>query len=146
MERPVSIVKFERCYLGALFVGLINLLISWNKIQAMPAVRQAAALIGEWYLPVTTVLGFVFPVVIWYFVARRSSLVAKWIVTIVFCISVLGLLFNLLMKTFVSPPSAVLSIFAAVLNGIAIVMLFRPDAKIWFGEGLDEDDLETPLP
>ncbi|WP_294138435.1 hypothetical protein [Sphingomonas sp.] len=50
------------------------------------------------------------------------------------------------MKTFVSPPSAVLSIFAAVLNGIAIVMLFRPDAKIWFGEGLDEDDLETPLP
>ncbi|WP_294138434.1 hypothetical protein [Sphingomonas sp.] len=47
MERPVSIVKFERCYLGALFVGLINLLISWNKIQAMPAVRQAAALIGE---------------------------------------------------------------------------------------------------
>ena len=91
-------------------------------------------------------LGFVFPVVIWYFVARRSSLVAKWIVTIVFCISVLGLLFNLLMKTFVSPPSAVLSIFAAVLNGIAIVMLFRPDAKIWFGEGLDEDDLETPLP
>jgi hypothetical protein len=144
MHKPTSIIKFERCYLGSLIVALANLLLSWTDLQRMPAVRQAAAAIGEWYTPTATAISYAIPLILWYFIARRASVVAKWIVTVFFAFSVISLLATVAVGSFVSTFSAILIVSAVVLNGIAVVMLFKPDAKEWLGEGRDPDDIEAP--
>lgn len=134
MTRPQSILTFERCYLGALAVGLVNTAIGWSTIMRVPAVAQAQAMFGSWYLPTTTAIGFIIPLILWYFAARRRSVVAKWIITVFFGFGVIGILINLAMGSFASSLGGVLSITALVLNAIAVFMLFKPDAKTWFGE------------
>lgn len=50
MERPRSIVLFERCYLGGLAVGLVNTGVSWNatltRLTEDPAAAQLGAVRG----------------------------------------------------------------------------------------------------
>ncbi|MCI1143716.1 hypothetical protein MOP88_17730 [Sphingomonas sp. WKB10] len=56
----------------------------------------------------------------------------------------ISLLATVAVGSFVSTFSAILIVSAVVLNGIAVVMLFKPDAKEWLGEGRDPDDIEAP--
>ena len=142
MNRPPSIVIFERCYLGALAVGLINTIVSWPIYKLMPAVRQAEAMIGPWYLPATSAAGFLVPLLLWFFAARRASVVAKWIIVILFALGALGVVFGVIMQSYPTSTTAVLSIVAFVLNAIAVTMLFKPDSRLWFGE-MPDDDLIT---
>ncbi|HEU0044429.1 hypothetical protein [Sphingomonas sp.] len=134
MQRPPSMINFERYYLGALAIGLINTALSWSTYLRVPAIIQAQAAIGSWYLPTVTAIGFLIPLALWYFTARRGSVVAKWFITVFFGFGVLSLLISLGMGSFPSTIAAVLSVVALVLNALAVWMLFKPDAKAWFGE------------
>ena len=134
MTRPPSIVSFERCYLGALLVGAVNAALNWQRMMAMPAVQQARTTFGEWYLPATTALGYAIPLILWYFAARRASVVAKWIVVVLFALGVLGLLVGWAIGTMAPGLGGVLSLVSLVLNAIAVWLLFKPDAQAWFGE------------
>jgi hypothetical protein len=141
MTRPPSIVNFERCYLGALLIGAVNAALNWERMMAMPAVQQARVTIGEWYLPATTALGYLIPLVLWYFAARRASVVAKWVIVVLFGLGVLGLLAGLALGTMASDLGGVLSVVAFVLNAIAVFLLFKPDARAWFGERTGREDV-----
>lgn len=138
MQRPLSIVWFERCYLGALVVGLINSALSWNAALAAMAENPALADLGENFGRNTLIFGTVFGVAIsvllWYFAACKRAAVAKWIITVFFAISVLSIGFSALRNTFPQGIAGVLGIVTFVLNAIAVWQLFRPDAAIWFGE------------
>lgn len=141
MDRPVSISKFEVCYLGALVVGAVNSTINWSRYYANPAVRQAETVIGTWYLPTITALGFLIPLLLWYLAARRASVVAKWIIVVFFGLGALGLLAGIALNSFPTSLAAVLGIAAFVLNAIAVWLLFQPDSRRWFGEtGADDSD------
>ena len=50
-----------------------------------------------------------------------------------------GALFTLLMASFASGIGAVLAITGYALQVVAAWLLFRPDARDWFGEKPDED-------
>lgn len=139
MDRPVSIRKFEGCYLGALALGAVNTALSWSRYHENDAVARAEAVIGAWYLPTITALGFLIPLVLWFFAARRGSVVAKWIIVVFFAIGALGVLAGLALNSFPSSLAAVLSVSAFVLNAIAVRQLFQPDAREWFGEGVDDE-------
>lgn len=142
MDRPLSIRKFEVCYLGALVVGAVNTTLNWSRYYLNPAVGQAEAIIGVWYLPTITALGYLIPLTLWYFAARRGSVVAKWIIVVLFALGALGVLAGLALNGFPSSLAAVLSISAFVLNAIAIRMLFQPDAAAWFGQAdADADEM-----
>ncbi len=141
MTRPPSIVNFERCYLGALLVAAVNSALNWQRMMAVPAVAQAQVAIGSWYVPVTTALGYLIPLILWYFAARRASVVAKWIVVVLFGLGVLGLAAGLAMGTMSAGLGGVLSVVSFVLNAVAVWLLFRPDARAWFGETAAADDL-----
>ena len=141
MTRPPSIVNFERCYLGALVVATVNSALNWQRMMAIPAVQQAQVTIGAWYVPVTTALGYVIPLVLWYFAARRASVVAKWMVAVLFGLGVLGLIAGLALGTMSPGLGGVLSVVAFVLNAVAVWLLFRPDARAWFGETNAQGDL-----
>ena len=138
MHRPASIVNFERCYLGSLVLGFVTLAFSWNAQMAMlqrnPATAQlgGGALYGS--LLFGLVVGAVITLVLWYFAARRGSVVAKWIIVVFFAFGVLVLL-NSLSKGTVTPGlGGVLTIANTVLQAVAVWMLFKPDAKAWFAD------------
>ena len=138
--RPISIVNFERCYLGALAVGLVNSLVSLPIMMRTPQVAQAMATFGPGFLYGTVALGIVVSLLLWYFAARRASVVAKWIIVVFFAFGVLGLLRNLT-SGFPTPVAGVLGIVAFVLQAVAVYLLFRPDAVAWFrGGGPDLED------
>ncbi|HEX8484281.1 hypothetical protein [Sphingomonas sp.] len=139
MTRPISIVRFDYCYLGALVVGAVNAALNWQRYTAMPAVRDAQVMFGAWYLPTVTAIGYLIPLLLWYFVARRGSVVAKWIVVVLFGLGMVGLLIALAMGTMASGLGGVLSVVAIVLNAVAVWLLFRPDARAWFGEKAHDD-------
>ncbi len=142
MLRPKSIVNFERCYLGGLAIGALNSALSWSRMNEMPQVRQSVEAMGAWYLPTVTILGLLIPLLLWYFTARRASTVAKWIIVVFFVFGVFGLLLGFGMGTIPPGLPGVLTIVAFVLNAVAVYLLFRPDAKRWFG-GADDDYADT---
>jgi len=134
MVRPQSIVQFERVYLGAWALGLVNTALNWSSVQDNPQVQAAAEQIGGWYLPTITAIGLLIPLILWYFIARRGSVVAKWIMVVLTAFGLIGIAIGLAMGTTQSGIAGVLGIVGVVLNIIAATLLFRADAKPWFGE------------
>lgn len=132
MVRPISIVWFERCYLGALVVGLLNTALSWNTTMAKMADNPQVAAYGPASVIVGTLLGIAMTLLLWYFAARKRANVAKWIITVFFVIGLLAIGFSVVMHTFPQGLAGVLGVVGFVLNLIAVWELFRPDAEAWF--------------
>ena len=129
---------FERCYLAAWLIGLIRTAVGWNAMVETANANPSAAALGpsfaETVMIVSVVLGAVISLLLWYFVARRGSVVAKWIVTVFFAIGLLAFLRNLFITDLNMGAMVAFSVVTIALQAIAVAMLFRPDAKPWFGE------------
>lgn len=138
MERPISIVWFERCYLGGVAIGVFNTALSWNaamaKMAENPASAQLGASFGSSMLIFGTVIGLAINALLWFFTARKGSVVTKWIITVFFALGLLGMLFSVMRGALLPGIGGFLAIVALVLNGIAVWQLFKPDTKLWFGE------------
>ena len=131
MDRPQSIIRFERLYLGGVALGLANTAYRWSAIQEQVAATPNSAMLPSWFMGATIALGIGINLLLWYFVARRGSVVAKWIVTVFFVLGLIGLLRVL---TADAVP-ATMNVIAAVVLGLqaaAVFMLFRPDTEPWF--------------
>lgn len=137
MERPASIVTFERCYLGAWIVGLANTALNWtttvDQLTANPAVANLGASFASTVLVGSIAVGAALTLILWYFVARQGSVVAKWIVTILFAFGLATFLFGLAMGRIGIGPGIVVTVVTLALQGLAVAMLFRPDTRGWFG-------------
>ncbi len=134
MERPPSIITFERCYLGAMALGLANNALNWTNLQEQMAAAPNSQLLPDWFLPATLGFGLLITLLLWYFVARRASVVAKWILVVFFVIGLIGvpgIVMGLTTGT-VAPLMAIVALLTLGLNAAAVWMLFRPDAKHWF--------------
>ena len=134
MLRPTSIVNFERCYLGAVVIGLLNSLFAVPAMMRTPQMAQASAVLGTGFIYITAILSLVISLLLWYFTARRASVVAKWIIVVFFVIGALAMIRNVLtgFQGLVGTLPAVLSIVAVVFQAVAVYLLFRPDANAWF--------------
>lgn len=133
--RPESIVNFERFYLGALGVGLVNTALSWGATQEMLASDPAlgAAGFGTGFFVSVLGLGLIIPLLLWFFIARRGSNIAKWILTVLFVIGLLGTI-PLLTGSTPLPGGTialVLTLVATAMQAYAVFMLFKPDAVAW---------------
>ena len=138
MARPQSIVWFERFYLGAIALGLLNSVLNWDVIQEQIAANPGSQILPGWFMPVIMIVGIAINLLLWYFVARRGSTVAKWIITVFFAIGLFGL-FGVFTG---QVPGRLLpfTLLNFALNAAAVYMMFRPDTKRWFSGG--RDDLE----
>lgn len=136
MVRPQSIVNFERCYLGSVAIGIVNNVLNWRTTEDAINVAGATGL-PDWFVPVTVIVGIGINLLLWYFIARRGSNVAKWILTVFFIFGVFALLFSLVRGSFPEGLVGVLGIVGFVLQAIAIWMMLRPDAKRWFARDAD---------
>jgi hypothetical protein len=142
MERPQSIVWFERLYLGAMAIGILNSIVNWSAMQERIAATPNSAMLPSWFVPATMAIGALITLVLWYFVARRGSVVSKWIVTVLFVVGLIGVptVITGVSSGLITPLQAAFSLVTFVMNAAAVVMLFRPDAKPWF-EGIRSNDL-----
>ena len=134
MTRPPSIVNFERCYRGGVLLGWIATALNWKHMQDKVAVQQTEAMVGAWYMPTILAISLLVNLLLWYFAARRGSKVAKWIIVVFFVLACFGVAMNMARHDFPPGLAGVASVAAFVINAIAVWLLFRPDAKAWFGE------------
>ncbi len=140
MDRPASIISFERLYLGSLALGAVSTAMNWSTMQAQIAADPSSAILPSWFLPVTLTVGFLIPIILWYFAARRGAVVAKWIIVVLFAIGLLSI-----PSLFIVPNPILIKLLSGVnfvLQAIAVWMLFKPDAKQWFaGDWTDKKDI-----
>lgn len=132
--RPKSIVYYEYCYLGAVLLGIVVTAITWTVNNATPEVEQIRAVLGASFLPIFYVFIYTLSLALWYFTARVPNAAAKWIVVGWFALSLIGFALALGAGNVPSDLPGLLAAVALVLNAVAVYLLFRPDARAWFGE------------
>ena len=81
MERPKSIVAFERAFWGSVAVGLLGGILGWNDLletyQREPSI--AAMGFGSVFLIAAWCISLAFQLLFWYMIARKGSNVTRWI-------------------------------------------------------------------
>ncbi len=139
--RPPSIERFERLYLASFAVALLGWAYSWQSTADRLAIDPKTAAFG-WLLPAALLLSCAITLLLWYLVARRASLAAKWVVTVLTGLAVLRFAINLItvMRGAVPAVAMLLSVAIVVLSVAATVHLFRDDARLWFGEDMMTGD------
>lgn len=149
--RPQSIVRFEQAYLASIVLWFINLATNWNtrlatverdpRFGGNPQMLQMA----EWMMIGTAALGVLIWALLWYFTARRGANWARWVLVIFLAVSAIGLPFTLMNATLVGTIPTILIVTSFALNAVAVLMLFRPDAKIWFGGSPEPEEAAQPF-
>ncbi len=134
MDRPQSIIWFERLYLGGVAVGLANTVFNWSSIQEQVAATPNSEMLPSWFMSATIAIGIGINLLLWYFVAMRGSVVAKWIVVVFFVLGLLGVVQTMVSGATTGSSTIIGSVVLALQAG-AVFMLFRPDTKSWFGGG-----------
>ena len=127
--RPQSIVVFDRLFLASLVLALINAVLAYSTLVEEVEADPALAQIGGGPIVIGVVLAsLLIPLVLWYFIAHRASNIAKWLLVALVAI---GLFFgNFSFSDGFSLP-AIFGLVVTLLQVVAIVMLFRADARAW---------------
>lgn len=132
MNRPASIVLFEKLYIAVIVIGVIGVALSWSSLSAMANSQPGVSgSVGSGILIGALVFGFLIPLLLVYFIARRASNIAKWIFVVLTAFSVYSFIAT------VSDPAVPKGLLLAV-NVVSLVLtlycawlLFKPDAKAW---------------
>ncbi len=149
--RPQSIGRFEQAYLGSILVWGINLATGWNArigaVESNPAFAgnpQMLSLVQTMMIGVS-LFSLCVSLALWYFTARRASVVTKWIIVALFALSVIGLPFVLMSFKTLGAFGLALNLLTFALTAFAVWMLFTPESRAWFraSDPVDEPPL-TP--
>lgn len=131
--RPQSIKLFDLFYLSSMFLGALGFISSYPSLKAEFA-RQSAET-GVTVPPEVSIVGYVLGAAIglalWYFVSRRRSTIAKWILVALFLLSLVGIGGYFVGPT---PLYEIYGLLSLIANAIAIGLLFRADAIRWLNE------------
>ncbi len=130
--RPSSIILFEKVFLAAIVLGLVNSLLFWGSMTEVlddPAVKAAG--MGTGFMLFSVVIGAAISLLLWYFIARRASIVAKWIFVVILALGVFGMVANLTNPAIPKGAQLVGGFVSLLLQLYAGWLLFKPDAKIW---------------
>lgn len=141
MQRPPTIIAYERVYIASFVTSMLGWVLTWPALSAKLASDPRTAALG-WTLPVSLGLSVVFTLLLWHFTARRPVVIAKWIVVVLAAVAAVRLLLNApaLTAGLISPLAYGIAAVTALLSVWASAYLFRREAREWFGE-----DLEDPI-
>ncbi len=135
--RPQSIIKFDQLFLAMIMLGLVGLGINWDwsiaQFDSNPGLSQlgwnaAGMLIGIFAFSTAINL------LLWYFISRRASNVARWILTVLTGYGLISVPFSFFLVP-VPLSSLIIGLVAAALQAAMLWFLFRPDAAAWFKHG-----------
>ena len=123
--RPQSIGNFDKLYLGSMALGLFNVVIGWETSMA----ELEATGMGFGIMIFGIAVGYGISLLLWYFISREASNVAKWILIVLTAIGVAAMPLSL----FALPTlEMILAVVVTGMQLVAIYFLFRPDAKAFF--------------
>ena len=131
--RPRSIIRFERFFLAALLLGLLNTVLTFPSTMVR---LNANPIIEATRYPVTMMIAmlaisFGIQLLLWFFIARKASNAAKVILVVLTVLSIASKITTI--GTLMTQDIVTLtgSFLITILKIIAIIHLFRPDAKVW---------------
>ena len=147
MNRPASIVLFEKLYIAVIVIGVIGVALSWNSLSAMAGAQPGVpASMGSGILIGALIFGFLIPLLLLYFIARRASNVAKWIFVVLTAFGVYSFIAGLANPMMPKGLLLAVNVVSLVLTLYCAWLLFRPDAKAWLeNKGGDVRTDTTPL-
>ena len=136
MIRPRSIRLFELLFLGALLLTLVGTVLVWPSLLEQAAVQAQAARLGSGALATIAGVSVAFVVLVelllWFFIARRASVIAKWLLVLFTAYNVYSLVGTVQAGAEWSTVAGILSAVALLMQVIAVLLLFTPDARAWF--------------
>ncbi len=124
--RPGSIVAFERLYLLALVVAAVAAVANWDRSLSF----AGSVGFGPGLVIITQLIGLGLMALLIFLISRRRSVVAKWLLTILFLV---GLIFvgRDLPALLRGGYSGVLPTLQILLQGSAIALLFTRASRSW---------------
>lgn len=137
MDRPRSIQWFERSFLAALALSLLSVALLWPELTQEIATRPGTEQLGAGAVQAVLLIGAAvvaaLGLLLWYFVARRGSGVARWVAVLVLAYSIYSTATGLAGGGGPTTLATICAVASLVLELVALVMLFLPDARLWFG-------------
>ena len=125
--KPKAIFWFEGLLLPAIVIDLINNMVSFDPGTTNPfAVPRWVALL---LFAVPSLIGLLF----WYFIARRRSVVARWLFVGLVSLGALGFVATL-SRPYLGTTMWAVAAFNELLKIGAAVCLLLPSAGPWFGK------------
>lgn len=136
--RPVSILWFERLFLLSLALVLVNSVVQYDAFLAQIRSEPALAAMGPGNgLAIGVIaISLLIPLILWFFIARRASILAKGMLVV---LTVFGLLFVNFDPATMFNPARLTSLVVTVLQLAAIALLFRADARAWMNRAEGDD-------
>lgn len=136
LARPSSIVTFERCWGAYTVLTLLGIVLQWSAFTA--ALSSDAQGIGSGAANAVLAIAMVIYAMLLlgalYLVGRRGSNIGRVLVTAWFGWNLFSLARGLLGGGWRPDLAHLLALLALVLQGVAVAMLFRADARAWFGK------------
>ena len=132
--RPPSIVMFERLFLASLALSAFNFVVGYDamieQVEREPALQQLG--LDGGFVTGMFVVGVAIYLLLWFFIARKASTVAKWILVVLSAVGLLSFLASFATGQVTFDQSAMLGAAYYALEVAAVVFLFRADANAWF--------------
>ncbi|WP_144039878.1 hypothetical protein [Novosphingobium sp. TH158] len=130
-------MNFDRLYLVATALGLVNSFMSLERLQAVvnasPAIRAMGA--GSGVVLGAIAFGLAIQLLLWFLVAHRASSLARWILVAFTLLALLNLPAALRQLGPGGGLGIMVSLAVESLRLVALTFLFRSDAKAWFAQG-----------
>ena len=140
MQRPASIRRFERFYWAHMLLGLVNSVIA---LWIFPSAALSGIMAGSDGMVgrlsgAAVALPFITQVLLWYLIARRGNLLAKYVLAGLTGLNLLGAAYGMVGlitgKAGVLPIALVASLASSACLVVALAALYRPDTPAWFRE------------
>lgn len=128
-SRPQAILWFERLYGASVVVSIVDLVLQWDDITVEEEFGAETHMMFVVTVALVVIMAYAVLLALWYFISHRASGIAKWLLVLISAVSIgLGAMD---IADFDRIPLAFFLVYQA-LTWIAIVMLFRADARTWF--------------
>lgn len=131
MTTPVSIVRFSQAMLASIALSVVQMALNFDNQREILARNPQTAGLGDGFVIATLGFGFAIFLLLWFFIARRASNIAKWVLVVLTVIGLFWLPGTLRDALAASPFSLGLVVAVLVLQLFALGFLFRPDARDW---------------
>jgi hypothetical protein len=132
---PTAMVWFDRLFFALIACNLLTVFVSLPMLEAQTA-QEGGQLATYDFAHVMGALVFTFLILmlIWFFVSRCRSAIAKWIITVLAVGTALSNLMNPAKVFAFGPGVAMLTIIGALLGVASVLCLHAPESRYWFAE------------
>ncbi|MDF7774433.1 hypothetical protein P1X14_04170 [Sphingomonas sp. AOB5] len=133
--RPNSIVQFERLFLVSFVINVLIYVLTWHSsVAALTARGGMPGMDAGTVLAVFVGVNLLAQLGLYYLVARRASVIAKWILSVWFVVAATSLAYQAFQLGLRVSLVSALGWIGFLIFAWSISYLFKPDAEAWLGK------------